>query len=184
MAIGETFSHLDVTFSAFVGEENVNRRVILRELSFDDLSDSSQVESIVKGMERSGWEIHSVMIYTDNDYLNASDIKDAGTLSAVFHALFEAPDNAGKLISYGELFGWQESHFEMTRYGRAYDEGFYGVYDTAEEFAQEFVENDEELRSLLTHPYVSVDWEATADNLMNDFASHEYGYELYIFANH
>lgn len=184
MAVGETFSHVEVSFTAFVGTEGIDRRVITRDVEFDDTHDCGSVDNIIKGMERAGWEIHRVFIHTDNDYLNASDIKDAATLSAVFDALFESPDDAGKIIAYGELFGWTESNFERNRYGRAYEDGYYGVYDTAEEFAQEFVENDEEFSGILNSPYVSIDWEMTADNLRNDFATHEYGYELYVFANH
>lgn len=183
MAIGETFTHLEICFSATIGTPGIDLHVIFRDVEFDDTHDATQVDNIIKGMERSGWEIHSALINTDNDshYIGA---KDHATVSAVFDALFESPDDAGKVIAYGELFGWMASNFEMTRYGRKYEDGFYGVYDSAREFAQEFVENDEEMSSLLTHPYISIDWEDTADNLMNDFASYEFGYELYIFANH
>lgn len=183
MAVGETFSHLELTFFAMVGTAGVDRHPIFRELEFTDLHDCGSVDNIIKGMERSGWEIHSATVHTDNDY-EKLDTKDAATVSAVFDALFESPEDAGKVIAYGELFGWQESHFERTRYGRGYEDGFYGVYDNAEEFAQEFVENDEEFSGILNSPYVSIDWELTADNLRNDFATHEYGYELYVFANH
>lgn len=183
MAIGETFSHIELSFSAFVGTEGVDRRVISRELSFDEMDDSSQVENIVKGMERSGWMLKRVEINTDSDSFFA-DIRDADTLSAVFDALFESPDNAGQIIAYGELFGWMASNFENTRYGRKYEDGYYGVYDNEEDFAQEFVENDEEISSVFSHPYISIDWETTAQNLMSDFASFEYAYEIYVFANH
>jgi len=183
MAIGESFNYLELSFCATVGTEGIDRRVIFRDVEFDDTHDATQVDNIIKGMERAGWEIHTALINTDNDsqYI---DNKDAATVSAVFDALFESPEDAGKIIAYGELFGWMESNFERNRYGRKYEDGFYGVYDNAEEFAQEFVENDEEFSGILNSPYVSIDWELTADNLMNDFATHEYGYELYVFANH
>jgi hypothetical protein len=184
MAIGETFSHIEISFFAFTGTEGVDRTTIYRELEFDGTHDCASVDNIVRSMERANWGIQNVTIYTDNDSLETGDITDAGTLSVVFDALYYFPGDAGKIIAYGELFGWNESHFENTRYARAFEDGYYGVYDTAEEFAQEFVENDEEMSSLLTHPYVYVDWERTTRNLMNDFASHEYGYELYVFANH
>lgn len=183
MAIGETFSHLEITFTAFVGTEGIDRRVIFRDVEFDDTHDCGSVDNIIKGMERAGWEIHTALIHTDNDSMYISGT-DAATVSAVFDALFESPEDAGKIIAYGELFGWTESNFERSRYGRSYEDGFYGMYDNAEEFAQEFVENDKELSAVLTSPYISVDWVQTADNLMNDFASYYYGYELYVFANH
>lgn len=183
MAIGEGFSYLSVEFSAFVGTEGIDRRVILRELEFDDTHDTGSVENIIKGSEANGWSVKRVEIVTDSDSFFA-DIRDADTLSAVFDALFESPEDAGKIIAYGELFGWMASNFERNRYGRKYEDGFYGVYDNAEDFAQEFFENDEELSSVLTNPYLSIDWEDTARNLLNDFAEFEYGYELYIFANH
>lgn len=183
MAMGETFTYLEITFSATVGTPGIDLHVIFRDVEFDDTHDATQVDNIIRGMERSGWEIHSALINTENDseYI---DNKDAGTVSAVFDALFESPEDAGKIIAYGELFGWTENNFERNRYGRKYEDGFYGVYDSAKDFAQEFFENDEELSSVLTNPYLSIDWEDTADNLMNDFASYEFGYELYIFANH
>jgi len=183
MAVGESFSHLEICFSAVVGTEGTDRRTLYRDVEFDGTHDPSQIDNILRGMERSGWEIHSALIHTDNDseYI---DSKDAATVSAVFDALFESPDNAGRIIAYGELFHWVASNFEHTRYGRKYEDGYYGVYDSEEDFAQEFVENDEEFSAVLTSSYISVDWERTANNLMNDFASHEYGYELYIFANH
>lgn len=183
MAIGEGFTYLEISFSAWIGTEGIDRRVIFRDVEFDDTHDATQVDNIIKGMERSGWEIHSALINTDSDshYIGA---KDHATVSAVFDALFESPDNAGRIIAYGELFGWMESNFEMTRYGRKYEDGYYGVYDSEEDFAQEFVENDEEMSSLLTHPYIFIDWETTARNLMDDFADYEYAGEIYIFANH
>lgn len=183
MAIGETFSHIELSFSAFVGMEGIDQRVILRELSFDEMDDSAQVTNIVKGMERSGWMLKRVEINTYSDSFFA-DIRDADTLSAVFDALFESPDNAGQIIAYGELFGWMASNFERNRYGRKYEDGYYGVYDNEEDFAQEFVENDEEMAAVFSHPYISIDWETTVQNLMNDFSSFEYAYELYVFADH
>lgn len=183
MASGATFESLQISFAAFVGTEGIDRRVIFRDVEFDDTHDTGSVENIVMGMDRAGWQISSALISTDNDseYI---DSKDAATVAAVFDALFESPDEAGKIIAYGELFGWTESNFERNRYGRKYEDGFYGVYDNDEDFAQEFFENDEELSAVLTNPYLSIDWEDTARNLMNDFASFEFGWETYIFANH
>lgn len=183
MAIGEGFSYVSVEFTAFVGSEGIDRRVILREMDFDDTHDTTQVENIVKGMERSGWMLKRIEIHTDSDSFFIPTLT-AETFAAVFDALFESPEDAGKIIAYGELFGWMASNFERNRYGRKYEDGFYGVYDTATDFAQEFFENDEELSAVLTNPYLSIDWEDTARNLLNDFAEFEYGYELYVFANH
>lgn len=183
MAMGEGFSYVSVEFTAFVGREGIDRRVILRELDFDDTHDTGSVENIVKGMERAGWMIKRVEIHTDSDSFFVPTLT-AETFAAVFDALFESPENAGQIIAYGELFGWMAENFEMTRYGRKYEDGYYGVYDTLTDFAQEFAENDEEFSGILSSPYISVDWEATADNLLNDFSDFEYGYEIYIFANH
>lgn len=179
MATGETFSHLEITFSAFVGTEGIDRRVILRELEFDDTHSASQVDNILKGMERAGWDILNVHIATGSDSVYPA-IKDAGTLSAVFDALFESPEDAGKIIAYGVLFGWTESHFEHSRYGRKFDDGYQGVYDNEEDFAREFVEND----GSEIPWYVTIDWEDTTATIMNDHASYDYGYETYIFVNH
>jgi hypothetical protein len=179
MAVGETFEFMDITVSAIVQDKEGNSRVIFRDLSFNETHDTGSVDNILSGMANCGWTILNVVIVTGNDSCWTS-IKDFRTVHAVFDALFESPDKAGVIVAYGELFGWDYSGFERNRWGRKYEEGYQGVYDDEEEFAREFVDNEDFYQPW----WLSIDWEDTTATIMNDHASHEYGYETYVFVNH
>jgi hypothetical protein len=179
MATNTAFDCLRITFSAFTGIPGKST-VIFRDLEFDETHDYGSVANIVKGMARTGWDIHTVAFHTVDD-VEYPSIDDAETLAAVFEALASDTEKAGQILAYGELFGWEASNFEHSRHGRPYDDGFYGVFEDEEEFAQEYVENTE---GIDIPGYLVIDWYRTAQEIMWDFCSYEHGWQVYIFANH
>lgn len=173
MAQGSEFRELVVEFWH---AERENRTIIV-----DDSHDADQFNRIIDHLSNTGWGINDVQICTDYTREGESvDITSDSVLKGVFDALCEDPNHAGTIIAYGELFGWHDAEvFEDSRHGRPYMEGYYGVYNSLEEFAEEFSENLEgEIPD-----WVSVDWTETAQTLMQDFQCEEFEGELYIFSN-
>jgi hypothetical protein len=149
-----------------------------RFFELDDSHDSDSVESLVTRMEHAGWLIGGVRIYTKFSS-EFADIRNAETFSAVFEALVSEPENAGVIISYGELFGWTSQPFTHTRNGYGYKEGYYGVYRDGAEFAKEHAEQTEDMTNVPS--WVCVDWEESYDEIRGDFATNDYEDEMYVF---
>lgn len=157
-----------------------NDSQITRNLEFDYGHDSSQVSNILDSMGRNGWTILEVAV--DSDYGNEPvDITNWDVLSAFAAALIENVNDAGQMIAYGELYGWDEpAYFTNSRHGYGYEEGFQGAYDSEEDFARGFAEETgEDIPS-----WVVVDWERTTNELMYDHDAWELFGEVYIFAKH
>lgn len=156
-----------------------------RRLSFTTDHSSDQVANIINGSVENGWRILSVHIYTDyNSRGEFINVKDPEVISAVFGALAEDPENAGVIISFGELFGWHDPDpFTHTRYGRSYIDGFQGYYESETDFAQNICE-ELDILPVGIPDWIVIDWESTGENLMDDFLSHDYNETLYFFANH
>jgi hypothetical protein len=144
----------------------------------DESHDSDIVESLATRMANAGWTIGGVRIFTkwNSEYV---DIKNAETLSAIFEALVSEPENAGAIISYGELFGWTSAPFTRTRNGYGYKEGYYGVYRDGAEFAKEHAEGTEEMANVPS--WICIDWEESYDEIRGDFATNNYEDEMYVF---
>ena len=176
MASGETFTKLYIDlwhrdYPNRIGEIN------------EDHS-PEQVASILNHLESTGWKINDVEIHTDYNSGEFINVKSLSVLAAIFDALATDPENAGVIIAYGELFGWDSDEpFTQSRYGRPYLEGYQGVYDSESQFMAEWLEQVDYLPENLPS-WIVIDHEETFNNVRDDFQTYEYGSELYVFTNH
>jgi hypothetical protein len=158
-------------------QKGTGANIRTRSFELDDAHSPDSLQSLVTRMENTGWIFSAAEIHTEYSSETVS-IKDAATLSEVFGALCEDVDNAGQIIAYGELYGWDASPFERNRYGRSYTEGFQGIYHSLAEMAEEWVT---ETTDTEIPDYIVVDWEETADNLNGVLETFEYDYMIYAF---
>jgi hypothetical protein len=128
-------------------------------------------------LDAAGWRVTGVRIFTtfSSEFVKILDVE---TVAEVFGALLEDSDEAGTIIAYGELFGWTAEPFTRNRYGRAYKEGFHGVYETLGDFARQHVCEDQDEH---IPDYVVVDWEKTYNEISDGFSDFEYDNRFYVF---
>jgi hypothetical protein len=176
--MGMEFESLEITFA------HAGKWMEFRKLEFTADHDVSQVDNIMATLARTGWTVFNVSLITD---FGCTDddlaIRNFATLQAVWDALKDDPYNAGTIYAYGELFGWQASNFEDTRYGRHYLEAFQGVYDTEEDFIEEWC-SDTDILPEGFPDWIAIDWTQTFRNVASDFITETYHHELYVFLNH
>jgi|SRR5690242_6277983 len=170
--IGEEFR--DMVMSFFNGKHT-------RTINIDADHSSDTLESILSRMYVSGWQILSVSVETNCD-TESVQVSDFMALAALADALITEPEHAGTILAYGELNGFNVAEYwEHTRYGRKFLQEFMGVYgsDMARTLVEEFISNDE----LELPIWLSVDYEATARDILTDFNHTDLRGQTYVFVN-
>lgn len=148
-----------------------------RTIEIDKSHDSATFTSIVDRLIKAGWYVTGVEINEENYDITIHDV------AQVADALIDAPSMCGAIIAFGELFGWEGESFEEGRWGeRKYLEAYHGCYANMADFAEQYVTDCADLPTGMPS-YVEIDWEATADNLRNDFATWEDEDGTHVFSN-
>jgi hypothetical protein len=180
------FTYLSVEFSTIgLGKGNESKWFGFRKLEFDDSHDYDRVQSVITSMTNNGWDIFSVTIHTERTRDGVDvDIKDSKVLGAVFEALVTDPENAGTIIAFGELFGWNDAEpFTQTRWGQGYMEAFYGTHSDMADFIQEWARDTDIIPDGFPD-WIAIDWTQTFENVKSDFQTFDFEYETYVFLNH
>lgn len=166
--MSETFEYIAVHL--FSDKFTPERRTV--EMEYDDSGDIEEYTATLENMIRCGWEIGAVHAHTDYDkdgtVIHMSSVDDVMTFLGV---LIDNDYDATRILSYGEINGWDIDNFTSSRYGAKYEDSFFMIGDSRADLAQEYHEEFEEFKE---STYIVVDWEATAEQMrIGGFYFHE-----------
>lgn len=166
--MSETFEYLAVHL--FSDKFTNERRTV--EMTYDDSGDLEEYTTALENMIRCGWEIGAVHAFTDYDkdgtVIHMSSVDDVMTFLGV---LLENEYDTTRILSYGEINGWDIDNFTSSRYVAKYEDSFFMIGDSRADLAREYHEEFEEFKE---STYIVVDWDRTAYQMsMDGFTFHE-----------